>query len=189
MAVGKKSSTARTIALIVVAIAIGVGIGWKANDLSEKVAVLEGERALEVAATNPEQGLFRDYSAVSDARLSRLDSEIFDARQKADDWILGLIAYVAGAIGLAGMIFLVIPAIEKALTTPRREDLADFTELGRQTKAALTAATTSIKKAIPRQPTVSGLSTADELRKWEELRKDGLVTDEEYKKMRNKLVG
>ena len=191
MTAEKKSNWARNIALIIVVIALGAAIGWKANELSEKAAALEREGYGTEASTNPMQGfrLRDDYSPVEDARRSRLDTEIYYARQEADDWTTRFLAYVVGVLGLSGLIFFIIPMIEKALTTPRREDFSDFTELGRKTKAGFTAAASSFNKAIPRQPTVGGLSTADELRKWEELRKEGLVTDEEYKKMRDKLVG
>lgn len=191
MAAEKKTNWARNIALIVVVIALGAAIGWKANELSEKAAALERVGYGAEGSTNPMQDfrLRDEYSPVADARRSRLDAEIYYARQEADDWTIRFIAYVVGVLGLAGLIFFVIPMIEKALTTPRREDFSDFTELGRKTKAGFTAAASSFNKAIPRQPTVGGLSSADELRKWEELRKEGLVTDEEYKKMRDKLVG
>ena len=191
MAAEKKTNWARNIALIVVVIALGAAIGWKANELSEKAAALERVGYGTEDSTNPMQGfrLRDEYSPVADARRSRLDAEIYYARQEADDWTIRFIAYVVGVLGLAGLIFFVIPMIEKALTTPRREDFSDFTELGRKTKAGFTAAASSFNKVIPRQPTVGGLSSADELRKWEALRKEGLVTDEEYKKMRDKLVG
>ncbi|MGX8273041.1 SHOCT domain-containing protein [Brevundimonas diminuta] len=44
---------------------------------------------------------------------------------------------------------------------------------------------------MPRQPTVGGgrQSTADELRKWASLRDDGLISQEEFAQMREKLLG
>ncbi|MEN5363879.1 SHOCT domain-containing protein [Brevundimonas intermedia] len=194
MAADKKTNWARNIALIVVAIIIGAAIGWKANELSEKAAALEREGHAAELSTNTGQGfrLSDEYSQNEDARNARLNMEIFAARQEADDWAMRFIAYVGGVILLSGLIFVVAPSLERAAhkrPAPQREDFTELTELGRKTKAGITAAASSINKAIPRQPTVGGLSTADELRKWEELRKEGLITDTEFRKMRDKLVG
>lgn len=188
MTAEKKSNWARNIALIVLAIIIGAAIGWKSNELSEKVAALERERYGVEGSTSTEQGFRLSVgSPETDARSARLNMEIFSARQEADDWAIRFIVYVGSVFLLGGLIFVVVPSIER--TVPRREDFTDFTELGRKTKAGLSAAASSINKAIPRQPTVGGLSTADELLKWEKLRKEGLVTDDEFKRMRDKLVG
>lgn len=189
MTAGKKTNWARIIAFTVVAIIVGALIGWKAYDLSETAAALEPQRHAADGSTVGWQGfsLKNDYSPLDDAHSARLSIERYGAQEDARNWRSGFIAYIVGVVLLGGVIFVVVPSIERA--APRREDLTDFRELGMRTKARLTAAASSINKAIPRQPTVGGLSTADELRKWESLRKEGLITDEEYQKMRDKLVG
>ncbi|RZJ41475.1 MAG: hypothetical protein EON87_15940 [Brevundimonas sp.] len=190
MATKKEFNWAGVFAYIVVAIAVGCAIGWKFNELSEKAASLERERLAFQTPVHSGQGfhLSEYYSPVEDARRARLDSKIFYARQEADDWAARLLVYIGAAILLAGVIFIVTPLIG-SYEPRRREDFVELTELGRKTKDRLNAAGSSIGRIMPRQPTVGGLSTADELRKWEELRKEGLVTDEEFKKTRDKLVG
>lgn len=192
MAAEKNFSTATIIAVIVLAIAIALPIGWQANDAAGKVAVLENERS--VVASAPRSGFDAfgnngNDQAVSDARIGYLDNQISYAREVADSWAIGFFIYVFGVVALALIVGFIIPALPKP--APRREDFSEFTELGRDVKSGIRAAAKSIKKAMPRQPTIGGgrLSSADELRKWTELRKEGLVSEEEFQKMRDKLVG
>lgn len=119
------------------------------------------------------------------------------AQQAADDWFAILMLY-AGFFSFVGVMrFLVVPILRRNMerVAAEREAKGDYGidpyEVGRSVRSGLVAAATSINKAIPRQPTTGGgrHSTADELRKWSDLRDEGVVTEEEFQKMRDKLVG
>ncbi|MGU3455576.1 SHOCT domain-containing protein [Brevundimonas sp. M1A4_2e] len=189
MAAEKKSNWARNVVLVVIAITIGAIIGSKVYEISKTVDALEVALygPAKTASTAHGFQLRDDYSPVEDARRSHLQSLVSFEQERLTNWAGGFIAYVIGA--LLFLTFLIFVSPRYYIGSPRLEDYEAFFDIGRKAGAKVTTAASSVKRAIPRQPTVAGLSAADELRKWEELRKEGLVTDEEFKRMRDKLVG
>jgi len=192
----EKKSFLPSLLLVVVVIAVGAGIGWRANSLSEALTALEMRRD-SIANVPQPSFLENNYDPVLDARRSRLDNEIYDAQRKSDDWLMGFIVYASVALAIALLRIIAVPILRRSYQSmmerhdARRDEPSELYELGRSVKSGLTAAAITINKAIPRQPTtgLGRLSTADELRKWSDLRDEGLVTEEEFQKMRDKLVG
>lgn len=191
----EKKSITRTILIVLVVVGIGAGIAWRWYGLAERAEVLDVQ-----ASADTWRGfrLQDSYDPVEAAVYrGRRDNEIWHAQQAADDWFAILSLYV-GFFSLVGIMrFLVVPTLSRKMERERAEREAkgdygiDPSEVVRSVSSGLAAAATSIKKAIPRQPTTGGgrHSTADELRKWADLRDEGLVTEEEFQKMRDKLVG
>lgn len=100
-------------------------------------------------------------------------------------------------IGLGGIVFsvsiLFLIALERAWSESqaRREEAARVS--GVRLRAGLEKVKMMGEKAVDsagRKPLArSGVSLADELRKWDQLRQDGLITQDEFDKIRKDLVG
>lgn len=190
----ENKSFTRTILVVLLVVGIGAGIAWRWYGLAERAEALNVQ-----ASTDTWQGfrLQGAYDPVGNAHQVRRNNEMWDAQQAADDWFAILSLYV-GFFSLLGVVrFLVVPVLRRNMerVAAEREARGDYGidpyEVGRSVRLGLAAAATSMNKAIPRQPTTGGgrHSTADELRKWADLRDEGLVTEEEFQKMRDKLVG
>lgn len=126
------------------------------------------------------------YAELRAQRYAVLE-ERYDAQNALDIWlrILGIFAFICV---LAWVITIVDRALREAQAA-RRQRIEANEDV--PFSAHVTSAAEAIGKVLPRQPTVgkNGLSTADELRKWNSLKDEGLVTEEEFQKMREKLLG
>lgn len=116
---------------------------------------------------------------------NRLRSEIYKREHTAGNWLTASGVF-AGVVALFGFLWILADILKRfALRLPLRNSAG--VPVAEKLGSALTAA----KKRLEPGPVVGlgRLSTADELRKWAELHDQGLITDEEFARMRGKLLG
>lgn len=181
------------IVVLVIVIAAGLGAGafrsfQISGDLHTRLTAVETQMSPRdpydwMSAPSQER-------AASLAEVNRLESEIYNAERATDQWTSALVGFVLLIIALSAIVAVVSmisAAIEEAERRLAERRLRDPESLLSKMKNAAS----EVGKALPRQPTIGGgrHSTADELRKWTALRDEGLISDEEFSKMRQKLLG
>lgn len=136
----------------------------------------------------PTQWTEDQRASVSERR--RLQGELADAQQATQTWtnFLGgyvIIAVITGALIATAML---VRDATKGIAHRVAERRASNPE---PILSKIAGAADAVSKVLPRQPTMGGgrLSTADELRKWAALKEEGLITEEEFVRMREKLLG
>ncbi|WP_183253686.1 hypothetical protein [Brevundimonas basaltis] len=138
---------------------------------------------------------FSDYESMTSsdpgfATRNTLRREVFQADDATRRWLDALSVYAvlfAALLAIAAVVYLARGIRFEAARKAEADREAGVEPLTMR----IARAASEIKRAIPRQPTLAGgrLSTADELRKWTALREEGLVSEEEFLKMREKLLG
>lgn len=112
------------------------------------------------------------------------------SRDTADLWMNIFLGYIA-LVGAMLCIFVLAAFVAQMIRRIEQSVTIDPIAIGDGLAKQVNSAKAAINKGLPRQPTtgLGRLSTADELRKWVDMRNEGLVTEEEFQKMREKLVG
>lgn len=175
-------------AAISVLLAGGFGLGGMAfRSHLTTTAIREELAAAEAHAPRrnfAEEFQFGHVPDAGRADRERLRSELWTASTEAENWVIALSVYLTLLIGGGFLLLAGIGA--RKLFRALRKHLRP-TVLAPKLSSAAHAFTNS----MPRQPTVGGgrQSTADELRKWASLRDDGLISQEEFAQMREKLLG
>lgn len=175
-------------AVISVLLAGGLGLGGMAlrshlsiTEIREELAAAEAQATRRNFAEEFQFGYVPD---VGRADRERLRSELWKASTEAENWVIALSVYLTLLIG--GGLCLLAGVVAWKLFRALLKHLHP-TALAPKLSSAAHAFTSS----MPRPPTVGGgrQSTADELRKWASLRDDGLISQEEFAQMREKLLG
>lgn len=179
--------------LVVFAIFIAVGLvlgggAFRSHQITEELRLQQAD----AQASAPR---FSDYGSMTSgdsgfATRNALRREVFQADEATRRWLDALSIYAvlfAALLAIAAVVHLARGIRDEAVRKAEANREAGVEPLSMR----LARAAGEIKRAIPRQPTLAGgrLSTADELRKWTTLRDEGLVSEEEFLKMREKLLG
>lgn len=185
-----KKPAAKALAILIIAVVIASGLGLGAVLSSQQTEALRDSRAAVSEQVLPYNWMMGASSAPDPARaeLNRLDSEIWASEQATDRWVNALGIYVLVVLSVtalfATMVFLrdVIALAERKIAERKAAAEPLSTKIARVADA--------IDRARAPKVSLDGgrHSTADELRKWTALRDEGLVSEEEFAKMRSQLL-